>query len=407
MTEPYTDEELLSTVEIYKNNNNNGSAVARVLSLDKSTIRYRLKKAAERGMMGFDPVLPGFRVSQTSVEKDEAGHTVRQFVQQKPEHGEVFAVPEGHVIKGISALVDTDGRQIVKWIKTREEAASAMLLEQIKASLSEASGHVTLPPPPIVTNSDLLAFYPIADVHLGAFAWREETGNDYDLKIAERVLKACTGELIARSAPAEKAIVLDMGDFFHGDNTRNQTSKSGNPLDIDSRHPKVVKAGFMTVIWIIEQALQKHQHVTYRKLAGNHDEETSPTFALGIWAWFRNNPRVEVDISPCRMWKHRFGKTLLTATHGDMMKMADLGGWLAATHPKDWGEAEYRYGWTGHIHNKQAISSPGMLCESLNSPAARDAWHAAMGFTAPRNMISITYDINRGERDRLTVAVRP
>jgi hypothetical protein len=319
----------------------------------------------------------------------------------------MFTLPEGQVVKGVSALVDEDGREIVKWIKTREEdRATGILLEQIKASLAESSGYTVLPPAPPVVNENLMAFYPIADVHLGAFAWGQETGNDYDLKIAERILKDCTGELIARSAPAETAVICDLGDFFHGDNTRNQTSRSGNPLDIDSRHPKVVKAGFLTVVWLIEQALQKHRKVIYRKLSGNHDEETSPTFALGIWAWFRNDPRVEIDISPCRMFDYQHGKTLIAATHGDMLKMADLAGWLAASRPMAWGTSEFRYGWTGHIHNKTAVTSPGLICESLNSPAARDAWHAAMGYHAPRNMLSVTYDRDRGERDRLTVAVR-
>lgn len=396
-----TIEQLEETAAAYELWKGNQTHIANALGISRSTAQNRLKHCAEAGLIGFKPVMPGFRVSQVTNTPNG------DFIQQKPERGGVFTLPEGQVVKGVSALVDEDGREIVKWIKTREkDAATGVLLEQIKASLAESSGYTVLPPAPPVVNENLMAFYPIADVHLGAFAWGQETGNDYDLKIAERILKDCTGELIARSAPAETAVICDLGDFFHGDNTRNQTSRSGNPLDIDSRHPKVVKAGFLTVVWLIEQALQKHRKVIYRKLSGNHDEETSPTFALGIWAWFRNDPRVEIDISPCRMFDYQHGKTLIAATHGDMLKMADLAGWLAASRPMAWGTSEFRYGWTGHIHNKTAVTSPGLICESLNSPAARDAWHAAMGYHAPRNMLSVTYDRDRGERDRLTVAVR-
>lgn len=396
----YTQEQLQIIIDAVEEAGSQRKA-AKALGTSRHYVDNGMKLAAERGMLGFEPVLPGFRVA--SVSNGPNG----THITQKPERGDKFAVPDGQVIKGISALVDSDGREMLKWVKTGKEGVdNTVLLDSIKQQLSEASHYTPLPPPPNVVNSDLLAFYPIADVHLGAFAWGKETGADYDLDVAERILKQCTGELISRSAPAETAIILDLGDFFHGDNTRNQTAKSANPLDIDSRHPKVVQTGFMTVVWIIEQALQKHEKVMYRKLAGNHDEETSSTFALGIWAWFRNNPRVDVDISPSRTFKHLFGKTLIAAAHGDMLKMQDLAGWLAATHPKDWGAAEYRAGWTGHIHNKTALTSMGMTTESLNSPAAKDAWHAAMGFSAPRNMISVTYDRERGERDRLTVGVR-
>lgn len=398
----FSDEELRIIVDSVADCAGVKSAAATKLGVSVHRIKRGMKRAGERGMLGYKPVIDGFRISQVTT--DESGR--KAFIQQKPERGETFVVPEGQVVKGVSALVDEDGREIVKWIKTREDAGQSVLFETIKEQLSNASSYTPLPPPPAVVNNDLLAFYPIADVHLGAFAWGKETGADYDLEIAERILKQCTGELISRSAPAETAIILDLGDLFHGDNTRNQTTKSANPLDIDSRHPKVVQTGFMAVVWIIEQALQKHAKVIYRKLAGNHDEETSSTFALGIWAWFRDNPRVDVDISPSRTFKHLFGKTLIAAAHGDMLKMQQLAEWLAATHPKDWGVSEHRAGWTGHIHNKTALTSMGMTVESLNSPAAKDAWHAAMGFSAPRNMISVTYDRERGERDRLTVSVR-
>lgn len=398
---PLTDEQVAETVAAYNAAGKNITHAAVALGIKRQSMQDRLKTCAERGALGYKAVLPGYRVAQVTNTPNG------DFVQQKPERGDVFTVPEGQVVKGISALVDEDGREIIKWIKTRTDDGASVLFDQIKTALEGAKTYTSLPPAPPVVNERLMAFYPIADVHLGAFAWRAETGNDYDLKIAERILKECTGELIARSAPAETAVICDIGDFFHGDNTSNQTSRSKNPLDIDSRHPKVVQTGFMAVVWLIEMALQKHQRVIYRKLAGNHDEETSPTFALGIWAYFRDNPRVEVDISPCRMFVHRHGKTLLAVTHGDMLKMADLAGWLAASHAKDWGETEHRYGWTGHIHNKTAFTAPGMTTESLNSPAARDAWHAANGYHAPRNMISVTYDLDGGERDRLTVAVKP
>ncbi|MBZ9939115.1 hypothetical protein LB518_22655 [Mesorhizobium sp. BR1-1-16] len=376
--------------------------------IPRQTLQSRLKQAAARGLDGNVPagaVAEGFEIHRRSARYDKAGNLVAQSVSSKPEPGGVFQPRAGHVIKGESALLDPEGRTLARWVKTREGQSPEDTLAAIREVLEGAASFATLPPAPTAVNADLLAFFPIADIHLGALAHHDEAGDDYDLKIAESILKTSIGELISRSAPAETALILDLGDFLHADNSMARTAKSGNALDVDSRHSKVVKTGFLAMVWIIELALQKHSRVIYRKLSGNHDEETSGTFALGLWAYFRSNPRVEIDISPSRMFVHQFGSVLLAGTHGDMLRMDGLAGWVAATHPKPWGDTRFRYGWTGHIHNKTAITSPGITVESLNSPAAKDAWHAQMGYTAPRNMISVTYHKDKGEMDRLTVAV--
>lgn len=210
----FTDEDLAEIVSAVESCAGIKTEAAKMLGVSADRVRRGMKRAAERGLTGFKPVMEGFRISQ--VTNTPSG----DFIKQQPERGETFQVPDGHTVKGVSALIDPDGREIIKWVKTREEdAGNTVLLDTIKRQLSEASHYTPLPSPPSVVNRDLLAFYPIADAHLGAFAWGKETGNDYDLDIAERILKQCTGELISRSAPAETALILDLGDLFHGDNT--------------------------------------------------------------------------------------------------------------------------------------------------------------------------------------------
>lgn len=378
---------------------------AKALGVSESSFYRRLKAGTRKGMMGTKPILPGYYLHKTSTQRGPNGELQREWIQQKPEPGEEFAVPDGHIVKGESALVDADGRVIQKWVKTREGVAT-VLSDAIKAAF-EAYAPAPLVPAPEYTNSDLLTVYPIADLHLGMFSWAKETGNDYDLKIATKLLRSSMNNLVGRSANSKDAVVLDLGDYFHSDNSRNQTARSANPLDVDSRYAKVIQLGFELVIQCVELALQKHDFVEYRKTPGNHDDETSLMLAVAVAAHFRNNDRVKVDTSPSRFYMRQHGSCMIAATHGDMLKMGDMAGFVAANWPEAWGKTKYRYGYTGHVHNEKALAVNtlrGLRAESFNTLAAKDAWHAGEGYQSPRNMVSITLHKDRGEVDRFTVA---
>ena len=371
---------------------------AAALGLHRNTFDHHIKTAAERGLLGYDPVLPGFAIKSVASKVGDA------WVKQTKAPGEAFEVPAGHIVKGVSALVDAEGRQMMQWVKTREDG-SPVLLDAIKATF-ETYAPAMLAAPPAYTNEELLTAYPIADLHLGMFSWAKETGADYDLKIASDLLTSSMNNLVARSANSKTALVLDVGDYFHSDNSQNRTARSGNSLDVDTRYGKVVQLGFQLVIQCVELALQKHDFVEYRKLPGNHDDESSLMLAVAVAAHFRSSDRVKVDTSPARFFMREHGRCLITATHGDQLKMNDMAGFVAANWPEEWGRTKFRYGLTGHVHNEKVLSTNtlrGLRAESFNTLAAKDAWHAGEGYQSPRNMVSITYHKDRGEVDRFTV----
>ncbi len=374
------------------------AAAADFLGIKRNTFCSRLNIAARRGMLGPAPTLPGFSIKQISSNIDG------QWVKQTHEPGDVFELPAGHVVKGVSALLDSEHRVVQQWVKTRQED-SLQFEQAIRDAFDAYEGHAVLPPAPVATNADLLTIYPIADLHLGLFSWARETGTDYDLKIASELLRSSMADLVARSANSEQAVVLDLGDYFHSDNSRNQTAKSGNPLDIDSRYAKVIQVGVELAIHCIDMALQKHQHVAYRKLPGNHDDETSLMLSIALAAWFRGNERVSIDTDPSRFFMRQHGSCMIAATHGDMLKMGNMAGFMAARWPKEWGATEHRHAYTGHIHNEKVRTDAGVRIESFNTLAAKDAWHSQMGYTAPRNMVAITMHKTLGEISRLTVSV--
>src|SRR5690606_10974785 len=116
---------------------------ARRMGLARSTVWNRLQQAAKRGLMGTAPVLPGFRISRISTLSRADGSVIHENVQQRPDHEGQFSIPEGHRIKGISALVDGEGNVVQQWFKTREgELAPDAIAEAIREALSDFT-----PPP--------------------------------------------------------------------------------------------------------------------------------------------------------------------------------------------------------------------------------------------------------------------
>jgi hypothetical protein len=398
-TPPIADEDIEAAVAAVREHGGK-SAAAVALGWTRSKVQRCFRRAAERGLLPTDPVMPGYYIARTTVTPNGG-----KFIQQRKEHGEEYAVPDGHSVKGESALVDAEGRIIQKWVKTREDTGASNLLAALEAAMAGYKGCTGLPPAPEYTSAETLTVYPVVDLHLGLYAWAAETGASFDLRIASDLLRGSVKNLVARSANSETAIVLDLGDYFHTDSSRNQTERSKNVLDVDTRYARVLQVGYELVVECIELALQKHQFVIYRKLPGNHDEESSKLLAVAIAAHFRNEPRVTVDTNPSRFFMHRFGKTMVAATHGDMLKMGDMAGFMATNWPREWGETEFRYGYTGHVHHDRAKVHNGVKSESFNTLTAKDAWHAGMGFTSPRTAVSITLHKDYGEIDRLTVSL--
>lgn len=87
------------------------------------------------------------------------------------------------------------------------------------------------------------------DVHFGKLAWAPETGQNYDLKIAEAVYRNAIDDLLDYAAGfAVERVVLPIGqDFAHIDSEKNTTT-SGTPVDTDGRYPKIVEACFMALV---------------------------------------------------------------------------------------------------------------------------------------------------------------
>lgn len=395
------DDTLHATLEAYSANGNNQVATALALGIARQTLQNRLRRAAERGLMGFSPILPGFRVAQ--VTNTPAG----DYIKQKPERGPEFAIPEGHRVKGVSALVDGEGREVIKWVKTQETPSAIDVAETLKAAFADYGPTAAPIQPPPVSDLDLLTLIPCNDWHVNLLTWERETGQNWDLTIAERVIGQSIDDAIVRTRSAGTAIVLAGGDLLHADNNESRTARSNNVLDTDGRHQKGLEVAGRLMVRTIDAALRKNRRVIVRVLQGNHDEHTSVAIGYFLLAWYRNEPRVTVDVDASLFFWHRFGLVMLGATHGHTVKLKDMASIMAHRRAEDWGATKFRYVHGFHVHHASKFQTEGggVVMESHQAPIPQDAWHYGAGFLSGRSVQTITYHKDFGEVGRVRVAV--
>lgn len=405
-----TKEDLEKTAKLYSELGSQRK-VAAEMGLAQSTVQARLKRSSELGMNGTEPLLEGFRITRTTAQYGPNGELKGEYISQRPDTGEEFQVPEGHAVKGVSAFVGPDGRLIAKWVKTREEQSASDLMSDMMDAYTRGDFDSIRPAQTIDReggqHSEGLTLYPFADLHLGLFSWGKETGTNWDLKISEERIGAAIDDMMTRSPNTTHGVILGGGDLIHSDNNENKTAKSGNVLQVDGRYQKVLMSACRLMVQATDRALRKHERVTVRILPGNHDEHASVAVAYFLLAWFRDNPRVVVDIDPSAFWWMRFGKVMLGATHGHTVKLHDMPQIMAHRRAEDWGATKFRYVHGFHIHHKSKFVTEGhgCICESHQTPTPQDAWHFASGFLSGRSMVSITYAAEYGEVSRVTVSV--
>ena len=322
-----------------------------------------------------------------------------------PEADMTHLAAEGFNVKGVSTLYGDDGQVKVQWVKTQNSGYNP---EEIAAAFNESIADFTACPiaAPTEVDADLLSVYPMGDPHIGMLAHRDESGEDFDLKIATRDLQRATKALVDRSPASENCLILNLGDFFHSDSPSNRTARSGNALDVDGRWFKVLNVGIDLMIEITISALAKHKHVTVKNIIGNHDDTSSIMLSVAMSKYFRDEPRVTIDTLPSKFWYYTFGSVLIGSTHGDTAKPEKLPQIMAADRPEEWGKSEYRYWYTGHIHNKQSMEFPGVMWESFRTLAGKDAWHFGSGYRAGRDMSCIIHHKDFGEIGRNTASLK-
>lgn len=276
--------------------------------------------------------------------------------------------------------------QVKAWLKRNEPAAELDTLR--RAVVDEMRAHS---PAPICfyrtkAREDLAQDILIPDLHLGKLAHAEETGENYDGKIAVKAYRHVFYDLLAHAQGMKVGrIIFPLGnDLLHVDSAENETT-GGTRQDTDTRYYRSTRRAVNLMVEALDAMLQVAL-VDVVLMPGNHAQMQEQMLGEVIRAWYHNEPRLTLHDSPAPRKYIAHGKNLIGFTHGSGVKAADLPLLMAVEEPERWGRSEYRVWNTGHLHQRRS-NSFGSLHEykgvevRINpSLAAADAWHSGKGF---------------------------
>lgn len=330
-----------------------------------------------------------------------------------PEHGMTRTVPDPFLVKGHSMLDRVDPEtgertKILEWTKTRID--DAVWFENVKsgiaAFLADQEPIAAPARAPKSRDQDVIPFIQIGDAHLGMLAHEAETGENFDLKIAERELLAGIFQLIDESEPTERIFINDLGDFTHYENMKGETEASGHALDFDGRFPKMIDVYSEIMRAIIDKALTKAQHVDVAINQGNHSRTNDIWMATLLRAVYGHTGRVNVLNNRTPFITYRMGNTFVLTHHSDKCRPNKLAHVMATDFSEDWGGSRFRYIDIGHIHHNMVCKEhPGVSIESWNQLAAKDKYAHDYGYRARQSISVVERSRTYGEKRRRVLSI--
>ena len=311
---------------------------------------------------------------------------------------------------GQSTLYNESGSPSATWVKGQAQKGQRSLQDVIHDTTSAFKETVKLrsvsTKAPKTKNKDLLSCICIGDAHLGMLSWESKAAEDFDLKIGCKDLTLAADRILDATPDTNECLIAQLGDFYHVDDSLNQTPANKNPLDADNRFSKIIKSGIYVLRYFIDKALTKHRIVRVRNVAGNHDPHSHVALSCALSTFYESNKRVIIEDSPRSMYYYRFGNNLIGITHGHMPRPDKLPSVMAVDcAEKDW-ECKYKYCWHGHIHTKRSFESMNVIVESFRTLAPSDAWTVDSGYRSGREIQCIVLDRNYGEVERHTAGIR-
>lgn len=246
-------------------------------------------------------------------------------------------------------------------------------------------------------NKQCLLEISIPDLHIGKLAHREESGEDYDIKIAVGRYKKAIKELLSRvNLSNVNKILLPIGnDIIQVDNSANTTT-AGTRVDTDGRYFKIIRAVKDVLIETISD-LSVIAPVDVVVIPGNHDSESSFLIGEILDAYFNKAETINVYNDASLRKYYQFGKVGMLFTHGDKERHNNLGMIFAAENPNLWADTKYRFIKLGHLHHNKKIEYiatqefQGFQLQILPSLSSNDSWHKNKGFLSLKQAKAFLY----------------
>lgn len=226
----------------------------------------------------------------------------------------------------------------------------------------------------------------MADLHVGKYAWGEETGEDYDSDIASDRFRDALESLADRGQGfgVERVLYVVGNDLLQVDNERNETTR-GTRQDVDTRYMRM----YRTACELQVEAIERLRHIApvdVLTVPGNHDTQSAFTIGHYLKGYFRLTDDVRVDDGAVMRKYFRYGTNLIGLTHGNNEKHDRLPLIMAEERRRDWAETTHHEWHLGHLHKRKETrynagdTHGGVVVRILPSLSGTDKWHHDMGY---------------------------
>lgn len=316
-------------------------------------------------------------------------------------------VSSGEILKGSSTLYDDEGNVKLQWVKTHVEKQATMntIQELVDMYVEQLPKFKKTDFLKTNTSEDLLAVYPLGDPHIGMGAYKDESGDDWDLLAAQEVFCGVFDRLVKTTPSCKEAVIVNLGDYFHRDNVAGVTERSKHVLDTDGNYLMMVDTGIKIMIQMIKSAIEHHEKVKVITIIGNHDDTGAMFLQAALKHMFIDEPRVEIECTSSVFQYFKHGKCFFGVHHGHTCKADKLPLVMASDRPKEWGESTFRYWLTGHIHHDSLKEYSGCKVESFRTLAAKDNYAYSHGYRSGQDSKALVIHKDHGEIERHTINI--
>lgn len=315
---------------------------------------------------------------------------------------------EGFEAKRISTAYKDDGSVALQWVI--QEPLKRDMRTKIEALLDglvdDITGLKNPQKPPKEVDSDYCAMYLIGDHHFGMLADSDTKfdDNDWDVKIATKILSNSVDRLAQRVGNAHTGVLVNVGDFFHADSSANATT-AGTPVDVDTRIGKTFKLAGRLFQILIDKMLETHQEVVVINVRGNHDSDMACHLSSCLELLYDKEPRVDVLKNYSKFLHWEWENNLFVYHHGDRVKHEQILQAVVTNLDEEWSRCKHRYCHMGHIHHQMSKEIGTLIFEHFSSMTSTDQWHSDSGYNANRSMTAIVYHKDYGEDSRVKINV--
>lgn len=232
------------------------------------------------------------------------------------------------------------------------------------------------------------------DPHNGLLAWQTESGENYDLKIAQERFLKCAWDIVSRCKHKKiKRIILCMlGDVLHTAND-NQTTEKGTLQSVDGRYVKITDTTEATIVNVIA-ILKSIAPVEVVWVSGNHSRISEYLVMRSVEKSFSD---VKFDIAPNPIKSIQIGNAMVGLAHGDMPKKNITNN--IDREARMIGGVKYIEQHCGHFHSEITTWVNGIIVRYLPSLCSSSAWEHQQGYLNFKAMISFVWSETNGIRE--------